>query len=174
MNRKKIYLMAGLLLAVFTAGIFTEILMPDQNLKFPEALPSAGVAALDYIKDDMVVTFAFILFSFSRLLFPLACLMTLGKTFSLGFSAAYLLSSAAEAGPAMVFTALLPRGMFKLPAYLMLLSLSFETACLIKTHRQSHPALLYALKPVLSRFCLCFLLMAFSSIIEVILLQIVL
>ena len=100
---------------------------------------------------------------------PLVPLLILGKTFSLGFSAAYILSSSAEQAFGIVISALVPRAVFKIPAYLAIVLTAAETASFIRSNYQNPPALAHGIKRHL--FILCFFILAASSILEACLLQ---
>lgn len=102
---------------------------------------------------------------------PVVALMAIGKTFSLGFSAAYILSSSGDQAFGILLAALLPRGIFKIPAYIALVIISYGTAKFVKRNYRNQAALQKGALPYLSNFLLCFLLMAISSILEVLLLQ---
>ena len=102
---------------------------------------------------------------------PLVPLLILGKTFSLGFSAAYILSSSAEQAFGIVISALVPRAVFKIPAYLAIVLTAAETASFIRSNYQNPPALAHGIKRHLLRFILCFFILAASSILEACLLQ---
>lgn len=171
MHQKIFYLPLILLLASFVAGIFTQILVPAQAQSLPIQSPSVMESILAYLKSDILTVTAALVFSVSVFLLPLVPLMIIGKTFSLGFSAAYMLSSSAEKGLGIVMAALVPRGMFKLPAYIALAFISLKTASFIRRNYQN-PSVLHAGGPsYLLRFFYCFLALAASSVLEALLLQ---
>ena len=67
--------------------------------------------------------------------------------------------------------ALLPRGIFKLPAYIALTLVSIDAAIFVKRHYQNPSALLHGMARHLVRFLLCFAALAASSVLEAFLLQ---
>ena len=171
MQKKLVFIPLLILLISFSAGIFTEIAVPAGDLFLSSKLPSVGVSILDYIKNDLVTVAASMLFSCSVFLLPLVPLMVIGKAFSLGFSAAYLLSSSAEKAFGIVLCALLPRGIFKLPAYVALVIISAEAARFVKQNHHNPTALKHGTLLHLRRFLLCFLWLCASSVLEAFLLQ---
>lgn len=175
MNKKIMLISSVVLLISFSAGIFTEITVPAESLNLSAVLPDIGVGILSNIKSDFLTVLAVFLFSASVFFLPLVPLMIIGKTFSLGFSAAFILTtSKPPASLSFLFFALLPRGMFKIPAYIALGIIGFDTAVFIKTNFRSPSALKRGLPALLKKFLLCFLLLAISSILEILLLQAVL
>ncbi|MEE0741881.1 MAG: stage II sporulation protein M [Emergencia sp.] len=174
MSKKFIIFAAVLLIASFSSGIFTEIVISSEVLKIPAKLPGVIAVIFDYLKDDFLTTLAALLFSVSVFLMPLIPLMFIGKTFSLGYSAAYLLSSNAENAWGILFSALVPRGIFKIPAYIALVIVSFETARFMKNNYHSPNVLKRGMPKHLLRFLACFSLLAMSSILEAVLLKSVL
>lgn len=174
MNRKFFFACSLLFLVCFSAGIFTEIVLPADRYSFSMELSSPAAGITEYLKDDMLTAAASVICAFSVILMPAVVLLTAGKVFSLGFSAAYMLSAAQESGTSILFAALLPRAVFKLPAYLALIVISFQTASFIRKNHQNLSALKGGLSSHLLHFLLCFIVLALSSILEVILLQAVL
>ncbi len=171
MNEKISFIFLTLLLISFSAGIFTEITITPADASIPSQLPAMVSGILDYIKNDIVTVCAAMIFSASVLLLPLVPLMVVGKTFSLGFSTAYILSSSSDKAFGIIMTALLPRGFFKLPAYIVLILISLDAACFIKNHYQNLPVLIHGAPQHLFRFSLCFLALVASSILEFFLLK---
>lgn len=171
MNKKLIFFSIILLIVCFSAGIFTEIVTPLEKLSISAILPSPAIGIINYIKNDFFTVIAVMIFSGSVFFLPLVPLTLLGKTFSLGFSASYILSSAGENGLGILLTALLPRGMFKIPTYLALFILSLNTTALIKNNFRKPAVLKKGCVSMLINYLLCFLALALSSLLEVIFLQ---
>lgn len=169
---KKIIPAALIILTIsFSAGIFTEIAIPSDNVRISTDLPSVYASIFEYIKSDGLTVISSLIFSVSVFLMPLVPLLILGKTFSLGFSAAYILSSSAEKAFGIVITALVPRALFKIPAYLAIALTAAETAAFIRNNYQNPSALAHGIKRHLLRFISCFLILAASSVVEACLLQ---
>lgn len=171
MNKKHVLLIALIVIFSFSAGVFTEILVPPGRFQLSTELPAAGAAVMDYLKSDALTVLAALIFSCTVVLMPAVALLALGKTFSLGFSAAYILSSGADKAFGILLAALLPRGLFKIPAYMALIFISFQTARLIKENYQQPAKLRHCLISCLRGYLLCFLALAVSSLLEAILLQ---
>ena len=171
MNKSFVLSASIIIIVSFSAGVFTEIITPSENLILSTQLPSIGNSILDCLKDDFPTVIAAIIFSLCVFSMPVVALMAIGKTFSLGFSAAYILSSSGDQAFGILLAALLPRGIFKIPAYIALVIISYGTAKFVKRNYRNQAALQKGALPYLSNFLLCFLLMAISSILEVLLLQ---
>lgn len=171
MNKKFLLLAALIVIISFSAGVFTEILVPAGRVQLSTDLPAASAAVMDYLKSDALTVLAALIFSATVVLMPAVALLALGKTFSLGFSAAYILSCGADKAFGILLAALLPRGLFKIPAYMALICLSFQTARLIRANYLQPAHLRAALIPCLRGYLLCFLTLAASSILEAFLLQ---
>ena len=173
MNKKFVFLASLFLIISFSAGVFTEIAVPSGKTMISTELPGIASSLADYIKSDIITILAAMIFSGLVFLMPLVVLMVIGKTFSLGFTAAYLLSAFEEKGFSLVAAALLPRGLFKLPAYIALILVSYETACFVRKNYQN-PAALKGVRPHLFNFLFCLIALIGSSILEAFLLQAVL
>ena len=171
MNRKLIPAALIILTICFSAGIFTEIAVPSDSVEISTALPSVYASIFACIKSDALTVISSLIFSVSVFLMPLVPLLILGKTFSLGFSAAYILSSSAENAFGIVIAALVPRAVFKIPAYLAIVLTAAETAFFIKNNYQNPSALKHGIKRHLLRFISCFFILAVSSVLEACLLQ---
>ncbi len=171
MNKKSVILIALIIIISFSAGVFTEILVPPGRFQLSTQLPDAGTAVIDYLKSDALMVLAALIFSCTVVLMPAVALLTLGKTFSLGFSAAYILSSGTDKAFGILLAALLPRGLFKIPAYMALIFFSFQAARLIRENYQQPAKLRHCLPACLRGYLLCFLALAVSSLLEAILLQ---
>lgn len=170
MNKKILLLSSIMLMICFSAGIFTEITIPSEKISIAAALPSLAAGIFNSIKSDVFTVLAAMLFSGSVVFMPLVPFMIFGKAFSLGFSAAYILSSSEQNALGILLCALLPRGLFKIPAYVALIMLSADTAIFVRGHYQSSAALKRGLKPLLLKYLFCFLPLAISSILEAFLL----
>lgn len=170
MSQKISFIFLILLVISFSAGIFTEITITPAGA-VSSLLPAMVSGILNYIKNDIVTVAAAMIFSASVLLLPFVPLMVIGKVFSLGFSSAYILSSSSEKALGIIMAALLPRGIFKLPAYIALTLISIDMAIFIRNHYQNPQALLHGAPKHLLRFLFCFLALAASSILEVFLLK---
>ena len=173
MDKKFVFLASLFLIVSFSAGVFTEIAVPSEKMMISTELPGLAASLADYIKSDIITILAAMIFSALFFLMPLVILMVIGKTFSLGFTAAYILSSLEEKGFSLVIAALLPRGLFKLPAYIALIIVSYETAKFVRKNYHT-PAALKGIKPHLFHFLFCLAALIVSSILETFLLQIVL
>ncbi len=171
MNRKLIPAALMILTISFSAGIFTEIAMPSDSVRISTDLPSVYASIFEYIKSDGLTVISSLIFSVSVFLVPLVPLLILSKTFSLGFSAAYILSSSAEKAFGIVIAALVPRALFKIPAYLAIALTAAETATFVRNNYQNPAALARGIKRHLLRFISCFFILAVSSVLEVCLLQ---
>ena len=171
MQKKLIFIPLLILLISFSAGIFTEIAVPAGDLFLSSKLPPVGASILDYAKNDLITVAASLFFSCSVFLLPLVPLMIIGKAFSLGFSAAYILSSSTEKAFGIVLCALLPRGIFKIPAYVALAVISADAARFVKQNYHHPAALKHGALLHLRRFLLCFLWLCASSVLEACFLQ---
>lgn len=171
MNKNFILSASVIIIISFSAGVFTEIISPSEELILSAQLPSVAASIWDYIKSDLLIITASVIFSACVFSMPVVPLMAVGKTFSLGFSAAYILSSSGENALGILFAALLPRGIFKIPAYIALVIVSYQTARFVKKNYRNQTALLKGAPACLRNFLLCFSVMAVSSILEVLLLQ---
>lgn len=172
MNKKFLIFASVVLLVSFSAGIFTEITTPAENLNLAAAFPHPAAGIIANIKNDFFTVLAALLFSASVFLSPLIPLMMIGKTFSLGFSAAFILTATKpSAALAFLFAALLPRGLFKIPAYIALGAAGFDTAVFVRRNFRSKTAMKREVTGILKKFILCFLVLAISSILEILLLQ---
>ncbi len=171
MNKNHVLIISLIVIISFSAGVFTEILVPSGRFQLSTDLPAAGTAILDYLKSDALTVLASLIFSCTVVLMPAVALLALGKTFSLGFSAAYILSCGADKAFGILLAALLPRGLFKIPAYMALIFLSVQTARLIRENFHQPSKLRGCLTSCLRGYLLCFLILAVSSILEAVLLQ---
>lgn len=170
MNKKILFVFAIILVVSFSAGVFTQIISPSGTLKISAQLPGLADSIFDYIKSDIATIAAAVLFSASVFLMPAVVAMVIGKTFSMGFSAAYILSSFEEKGMQVIISALFPRALFKIPAYIALIFISYQTAKFIKANYRNPRALKNGTTYLIQYF-LCFLTLTVSSILEAVLLQ---
>ena len=172
MNKKFLCYIFIFLCLSFCTGIFVEILSTE-NLSIKPETPSFFSSLFSYFKSDIFTVALCCFFACTVILLPCVGLVIVEKTFALGFSAAYLISSLDQGLP-LLCLALLPRGILKMPIYILLLLLSFKTAKDIKRSksRKSNKRQLYAIIGKRYGFCtICFMV---SSLIEVCLLQAVL
>lgn len=172
MNKKFLCYIFIFLCLSFCTGVFVEVLSTETLSLKPET-PSFFSSLFNYFKSDIFTAALCCFFSCTVILMPCVGLIIVEKTFSLGFSAAYLISSVDQGLP-LLCLALLPRGIFKMPIYILLLLISFKTAKEIKRSkgRKSSKKQLYATIGKRYGFCaICFMV---SSLIEVCLLQAIL
>ncbi len=169
--QKKMFIIPLMILIIsFSAGIFTQIVIPIEGTSLTQDLPSVGTGILDYLKNDMITVCAALLFSCSVFLLPLVPCIVIGKTFSLGFSAAYLLASSAKNAFVLTSCVLLPRGLFKIPVYVALTIISIETAVFVKKNYQNPSALKHGMPRFLLQFLCCLACLICSSVLEAVLL----
>lgn len=162
---KKILILCSLLLMVsFCTGIFMEIIVPDHISLSPDP-PGFWISLWGTLKSDIFLVMLAVFFTLTIYLTPCMFILVVGKTFALGFSSAYLLS-ANTPGLWILLSILFTRALLKLPAYMALTIHSWQTAKQLKAARR------YSKKTV-KPYLLCFLVLAVSSIIEVLLLQII-
>lgn len=174
MNKKYLLPAALIIVISFSAGIFTEILASPAHLQLSTDLPSLSAAISAYLKSDILTVLAAMIFACTVILMPAVAFLAMGKTFSLGFSAAYILSSGTDKAFGILLAALLPRGMFKIPAYMALILIAYETARVVKENYQQPMKLRHNLFPCIRGYLFCFITLAVSSILEAVLLQSVL
>lgn len=172
MNKSVLFSISILLMISFSTGIFVEIVTPDHAAISTE-LPSFWESLWQNFKNDFFTVCVAAFFSFTVYLTPCVAILILCKTFSLGFSSAFLLSSP-EHGLDILLALLLPRAMLKVPAYILLFVISIDTARQIKTNRQKYAQRKSLLFYILKRKALCFLALLISSLTEVVLMQVML
>ena len=126
MNKKIICILSFLLMVSFSAGVFVQLLAND-----PVSLSANDISFWHGLwsgcKSDLAITATAFILSLAVYTTPFVYLLILAQVFTLGFSAAYLLSVHPQGLP-VIFAVLLPRCMIKLPVYIALVLLSFETA----------------------------------------------
>ena len=145
MNKKLIVVSAAILIAIFSAGIFTRIALPsDSVLNAVSGYTCGGFFhdLLSYLKSDI-------------LLLPVNFLIIAYKSYVLGFTAAHLMT---VQGLLVCSAMLLPRSLVKIPVYAYLILVGFDTG---KTQKYR-------------RYLVCLGVLAASSLVEVILMQFVL
>ena len=126
MNKKIIFVLTFFIMISFSTGVFVQFLVPDQvslsaeNISFWQGLWSG-------CKSDLVIVVIAFVLSMTVYTVPFVVLLITGQVFTLGFSAAYLLSVHPQGLP-IIFAVLLPRFLIKLPAYMGLTLWSFEAA----------------------------------------------
>ncbi len=173
MFKKENYFLCVFIIFCFSAGIFTEIAMPCDQCVLKDVLPPLISSLSDYIKNDILTVFVVMLFSASVFLFPVALFMLSAKIFSLGFTAAYLLSHMESTGKMLLFSVLFPRALFKIPAYIFLLYLGLKTLLFVKETAHHHSKI-KSLRPYIHGYIAAFAALVISSLIEVLLLHTVL
>ncbi len=161
MNKKLLCALGLLMMISLTTGIFTEILSTDEAaLSTETALLLPGF--LNSIKKDAATVLACILLSVTIYLVPFVVALVMGKLFSIGYAAAWLLS-AAEKGHTILLAVLLPRCLLRLPVYMALIYFSFQTAGSIKESRR--------ISLPVKGYSICFGALAVFSLFEAFLLQ---
>ncbi|MBR3785595.1 MAG: stage II sporulation protein M [Firmicutes bacterium] len=159
MNKKIFLFLSFLLMVSFSAGVFVRFLATDQvslsaeDITFWQGLWSGW-------KNDLTMTLAALLCSLSVYAMPFLILLVTAQTFTMGFSAAWLLASHPQ-GFLIVCTIFLPRCLIKLPAYLVLTLLSLENAKARSGQRRQ--------KRSLQPHALCLVFLMFSSLLEAVL-----
>ena len=158
MNKKLIVVSAAILIAIFSAGIFTRIALPsDSVLNAVSGYTCGGFFhdLVSYLKSDILTVLAFFIFAQSTLLLPVNFLIIAYKSYVLGFTAAHLMT---VQGLLVCSAMLLPRSLVKIPVYAYLILVGFDTG---KTQKYR-------------RYLVCLGVLATSSLVEVILMQFVL
>ncbi|MGN0733494.1 MAG: hypothetical protein ACI4LC_04880 [Emergencia sp.] len=157
MNKKLILASAAILIALFSAGIFTRIALPSGSVLDSVSGYTCGGFFQDlvsYLKSDVLTVLAFFIFAQSTLLLPLNFLIIAYKAYVLGFTAAHLMT---VQGLLVCSAMLLPRSLIKIPVYAYLLLVGFDTG---RPQRYR-------------RYLTCLGVLAASSLVEVILMQFV-
>lgn len=126
MNKKIIFVLSFLLMVSFSAGVFVQFLTVDQVSLSSEDISFWG-GLWSGCKSDVLLTGLVLLFSMTVYTLPLAMVLITAQVFSLGFTAAYLLAAHPQGFP-IVCAVLLPRCLIRLPLYIALVILSFQTA----------------------------------------------
>ncbi len=173
MLKKQNYVICIFIIFCISAGVFKEIAISCNHIVLNETLPPLISSLSDYIKNDFLTVFIVMLFTASVFLSPVAFFVLSTKIFSLGFTAAYLLSHMESTGKEILLSVLLPRAFFKIPAYVFLLYLGTKTAFLSKEIVKNHSRLKSA-RPYLYGYIILFIILSISSLLEVFLLHIVL
>ena len=156
MNKKIIFFLFFLLMVSFSAGVFVEVITSDQLSLSTESVSFWNTFQAG-CKNDLTVTIIVLLFSLAAYTVPFTLLLILVQVFSLGFSAAYLMSVHPQGLP-ILLAVLLPRCLLKLPVYVTYIVLSFNSIKLrFKQSRQRK-----ALRP----YAICLAVLIFSSLLE--------
>ena len=156
MNKKLICFLSFILMVSFSTGIFARFLTNDQaslsaqNINFWQGLLSA-------CKGDFLITIIALVLSFTMYTIPLLALYITAQVFSLGFAAAYLLSAHPQGFP-IVCAVLLPRCLLKIPVYMALFVLAFDTAK--SRHGKRHKQIPW------ERYAICMVILMLSSLLE--------
>ena len=159
MNKKIICFLSFLLMVSFSAGVFVQFLVNDPvSLSTKEISFWQGLCA--GCKSDLAITALALLLSLAIYTVPFVLILIVAQVFTLGFSAAYLLASHPQGFP-LVCAVLLPRCLFKLPAYMALILLSYETT----RSRRSHTLQKQRWQP----YIICTAVLMFSSLLEAVL-----
>lgn len=162
MNKKFLLYLMLLLMISFSTGIFVEIATPD-TISLSTEPPGFWVSLWGNLKSDLFLLILVVFFTLTVYLMPCIIFLILCKTFSLGFSSAYLLSIE-NAGLGMVLSVIFPRALIKIPVYIALILLSWKTA-----RESDHPR--RNIRNTIKNYAFCLLALAVSSLIEVVLLQ---
>jgi len=159
MNKKNIFFLSFLLMVSFSAGVFIQFLASDpvslsaEDVSFWQGLWSGCKSDLALIAFSLVLSTTFYAF-------PVILLLVNGQVFTLGFTAAYLLSTHPQGFP-VICAVLLPRCLIKLPACMALLLLSLEN---IKSRRKQKQQW-----PVWQLYAVLAVVMMLSSLLEAVL-----
>lgn len=172
MNYKILLFTSLILMISFSTGIFVEI-ASGNNVSISPELPSFWISFWGAVKSDLFMVLLSIFFTYTVYFLPCIGVFILCKTFSLGFSAAYL-CMLPEQGHDILFAVLLPRTILKLPAYVALFMVSYKAAKQIKTARSRQYSYKNNLLEMIKAYLFCLILLAGSSLIEVLLVQAVL
>jgi hypothetical protein len=159
MNKKIIFILSFILMVSFSAGVFVQLVTTEQvslsadDVSFIQGLWSG-------CKSDILMTACAMVLSVTVYTVPFLMLLVTGQVFTLGFSAAWLLSAHPQGLP-IVCTVLLPRCLIKLPAYLALILLSLQSA---KSRRKQKRQKLF-----LQPYLICLAALMLSSLLEAVL-----
>lgn len=156
MNKKIIFF---LLMVSFSAGVFVEVITSDQ-LSFSTESVSFWHTFRAGCKSDLTVTIIALLFSLAAYTVPFTLLLILVQVFSLGFSAAYLMSAHPQGLP-ILLAVLLPRCLLKLPVYIAFIMLAFDSIKLRYKQKRQRKTLL--------PYTVCLAILFFSSLLEAVL-----
>lgn len=159
MNKKIVCFLFFLLMVSFSSGVFVELITNNQLSLSTESV-SFWHTFRAGCKSDLTVTIIVLLFSMAAYTVPFTLLLILVQVFSLGFSAAYLMSAHPQGLP-ILLAVLLPRCLLKLPVYVAFIMLAFDSIKLrYKQKRQ---------KRHLQPYAICLVVLVFSSLLEAVL-----
>ena len=170
--KKYLIIISILLIISYTTGVFVEITIPHHMNLTPE-IPSFSISLWRTVKNDFSTLFLAVFFSLTGWLFPFTAMLFAAKSFALGFSSAFLFSFP-DTKAAILLSALIPRIVLKLPAYILLLYMSFELAKYTISLSSKHKAKEGALTYISLRIALGMFLLLISSLTEAVLTQIML
>jgi len=163
MNKKILFSFSLLLMVSFCTGIFVEMIAPDHITLSPEP-PGFGTSLLGNLKSDIFLIILAVFFTLTIYLMPCILVLVAGKTFALGFSSAYLLSTG-DSGLWALLMIMSIRALIKLPSYIALTMHSWLTARQLKSSRLQT-------RKIIKTYVYCLLILCLSSLIEVLLLQV--
>ena len=143
----------------FSSGVFARFLTTDQVSLSAEDI-TFWQGLLSGCKGDFRMAVIALALSFTIYTVPVLALYVTARVFSLGFSAAYLLSAHPQ-GFHILCAVLLPRCLIKIPVYVALLILAFDTAK--SNGAKGHK------KIVWQPYALCMAVLMFSSLLEAVL-----
>ncbi len=163
MNKKILFSFSLLLMVSFCTGIFVEIIAPDNITLSPDSL-GFWVSLWGNLKSDLFLVILAVFFTLTIYLMPCILVLVAGKTFALGFSSAYLLSTGDSALWALL-TLISIRALIKLPSYIALTMHSWQTARQLKSSRLQT-------RKAIKTYAFCLFILCLSSLTEVLLLQV--
>jgi len=163
MNKKLLFSFSLLLMVSFCTGIFVEIIAPD-HITLSSDPPGFWTSLWGNLKSDIFLIMLAIFFTLTIYLMPCILVLIAGKTFALGFSSAYLLSTEDSTLWALL-TLISIRALIKLPTYIVLTMHSWQTVRQLKSSRLQT-------RKTINLYAFCLLALCLSSLIEVLLLQV--
>ena len=159
MNKKIIFILSFILMVSFSAGVFVQLVTTEQV-----SLSAGDVSFVQGFwsgcKSDILMAACALVLSMTIYTMPFVMFLVTGQVFSLGFSAAWLLSAHPQGLP-IICAILLPRCLLKLPAYLALVLLSIKSAKLRR--RQKRQRLCW------QPYLICLITLMLSSLLEAVL-----
>lgn len=81
MNKNHVLIISLIVIISFSAGVFTEILVPSGRFQLSTDLPAAGTAILDYLRSDALTMLASLIFSCTVVLMPAVALLAWERPF---------------------------------------------------------------------------------------------
>ena len=163
MNKKILFSFSLFLMVSFCTGIFVEMVVPA-NIELSPNSSTFGVSLWESLKSDVFLVLLAVFFTLTISLMPCVLILVTGKTFALGFSSAYLLSTG-DSGLWMLLTIISIRALIKLPLYIALTMHSYKTTKQLKNSKLQT-------RKNIKVYSLCLMMLCLSSLIEVLLLQI--